>query len=216
MSVYFPSPLPLGGGWDAALLAPITELNEQTLELLKSMAEHGTHERSALDRGVTPRLVQLLRDDWRRLDARAQRRLSACPYLLLDAELSQLGRWQRLLSGGVMDAPLRASAYFRGRAGAALIRQMLLLVWHLARSNRLMAGVTLGLSAAVAEHIAATRLKDLDAIAELCPSWIVPRWEQQPLVWRQLMGAAHSQHPLSLRHAQLRGLQLLARPHTRP
>lgn len=223
MSAYFSPPDPLGS-WDDALLAPIIELNEQTLELLKAMADPGNNDgsndgsagASALGRRVAPRLVQVLRDDWQRLDARAQRRLAACPYLLLDAELSQLERWQRLLSGGVMDAPARGGGYFSGRAGVALIRQMLLLVWHLARSNRLMAGVTLGLSAPVAERIASSRLKDLDAIAELCPGWILPRWEQQPMVWRQLMSAARSEHPLSLRHAQLRGLQLLARPHTRP
>jgi hypothetical protein len=199
-----------GYTWDGALLAPVAEINEQMLELLKVKAI----EPAPVGDRAAPRLVSLLRDQWRRLDPRAQRRLSACPYLLLDAGFSQAARWDRLLSAGVMDAPARG-VYFDGRVGVALIRRMLLLAWHLARSNRLMAGVTLGLSAAVAERIAATRLKDLEAVAELAPAWILPRWEQQPIVWQQLIGAACSDHPLSLRQAQLRGLQLLAREHTR-
>jgi hypothetical protein len=215
MSEYFPSPVPVGS-WDDALLAPIAELNEQTIDLLKSMADDCGEPRSALERRVTPRLVQLLREDWLRLDARAQRRLSACPYLLLDAQFAYADCWDRMLSGGVMDAPLRGAGYFEGRMGVALIRRTLVLAWHVARSNRLMASVTLGLNPVVAERIAASRLKDLEAIAELCPGWIVPRWEQQPMIWRQLMTAARSEQPLSLRHAQLRGLQLLARAHTRP
>jgi hypothetical protein len=198
------------GHWDGALLAPVAEINEQMLELLKVKAI----EQAALAGHAAPRLVGMLRDQWRRLDPRAQRRLSACPYVLLDAGFSQAARWDRLLSAGVMDAPARG-VYFDGRAGVALIRRMLLLAWHLARSNRLMAGVTLGLGAAVAERIAATRLKDLEAVAELAPAWILPRWEQQPVIWQQLIAAACSDHPLSLRQAQLRGLQLLAREHTR-
>jgi hypothetical protein len=208
MSGYLPPSVP-SGSWDDALLAPVAEVNDQMLEVLKSMAGA-----PALAQPHTPRLVNLLRESWRRLDAKAQRRLSACPYLLLDADFAQTARWQRLLSAGVMDAPARGG-YFNGPSGVSLIRRMLLLAWHLSRSNRLMAAVTLGLTPAVAERIASTRLRDLEAIAELSPAWIVPRWEQQTVVWEQLLAAACSTHPLALRQAQLRGLQLLAREHTR-
>jgi hypothetical protein len=71
--------------------------------------------------------------------------------------------------------------------------------------------VILGMSALSAERIGASRLADLEALAELAPGWIVPRWEQQPNVWRQLIAAACRGQPLLLRQAQLRGLQLLAR-----
>jgi hypothetical protein len=199
-----------GCTWDGALLAPVAEINEQMLELLRVKA----FEQAPLGDRAAPRLVSMLRDQWRRLDSRAQRRLSACPYLLLDAGFSQPARWDRLGSAGVMDAPARG-VYFDGRTGVTLIRRMLLLAWHPTRSNPLMAGVTLGLGAAVGERIALMRLKDLEALAELAPAWILPRWEQQPLVWQQLIAAACSDHPPSLRQAQLRGLQLLAREHTR-
>jgi len=205
-----PSTSPVSGIWDSALLGPVAEINEQMIEMLRSMSLRNT----SIDDRPTPRLVGALREQWQLLDANSQRRLSSCPYLLLDGGFAQPGRWDRMLSGGVMDSAARGS-YFVDRSGIALIRSMLVLAWHLARSNRLMAGVVLGMKAAAAERMANTRLKDLEALAELAPSWIAPRWEQQPIVWHQLIGAAFCDQPRVLRQAQLRGLQLLAREYAR-
>jgi hypothetical protein len=204
-------PAPLSGAWDSALLGPVAEINEQMLEWLRVAAVTAAAAGDASDSGKpAPRLVTLLSEDWRRLDAKAQRRLSACPYLLLDAGFAQPQRWEWLLSAQVMDASVRCG-YFSGRGGVALVRRTLLLAWHLARSNRVTARVILGMSALAAERIASARLADLEALAELAPGWIVPRWEAQPNVWRQLIGAACRGQPLLLRQVQLRGLQLLAR-----
>jgi hypothetical protein len=205
-------PAPLSGAWDSALLGPVAEINEQMLECLRLMALEAAaaaDDASASGSGA-PRLVTLLSEDWRRLDPKAQRRLSACPYLMLDAGFAQPQRWEWLISAQVMDATVRPS-YFRGRSGVALVRRTLVLAWHLARSNRVTARVILGMSALSAERIANARLADLEALAERAPGWILPRWEAQPNVWRQLIGAACRGQPLLLRQAQLRGLQLLAR-----
>jgi hypothetical protein len=219
-------PLPIHGAWDDALLAPVAEINEQMLDCLRAMVLRdeqgnaepggfGAHGGVAVLAGAAPKLVNDLRSQWRQLDSRAQRRLSACPYLLLDGGFTQAGRWERIAGSGVMDAGLR-ERYFSGAAGIALVRRTLLLAWHLARSNRLMASVVLGMDAASAERIALTRLKDLEALAELAPAWIAPRWVQQPIIWRQLIAAARADDPLTLRQVQLRGLQLLAGPRVRP
>jgi hypothetical protein len=200
-------PAPVSGAWDSALLGPVAEINEQMLECLRAMAL----ESAAADAGsAAPRLVTLLSEDWRRLDARAQRRLSACPCLLLDAGFAQPQRWELMAAPAVMDATVRRG-YFSGRGGVALVRRTLVLAWHLARSNRVSARMILGMSALSAERIANARLAQLEALAELAPGWIVPRWEAQPNVWRQLIAAACRGQPLLLRQAQLRGLQLLAR-----
>jgi hypothetical protein len=208
-------PAPVSGAWDSALLAPVAEINEQMLECLRQMAEEAaaaaaTAAAAIAGGNAAPRLVTLLCQDWRRLDAKAQRRLCACPYLLLDAGFAQPQRWEWLAGVQVMDATVRPS-YFSGRGGVALVRRTLLLAWHLARSNRVTARVILGMSALSAERIASARLADLEALAELAPGWIVPRWEAQPNIWRQLIGAACRGQPLQLRQAQLRGVQLLAR-----
>ena len=161
-------PAPLSGAWDSALLGPVAEINVQMLECLRQMAVDALPEP-----GVAPRLVTALREDWRRLDALAQRRLAACPYLLLDAGFAQPQRWEWLGAAGVMDATARGG-YFSGRGAVALVRRTLVLAWHLARSNRVSARVVLGMSALSAERIAATRLADLEGLAEFAPGWIVP------------------------------------------
>src|ERR1700691_580581 len=193
---------PLSGAWDSALLGPVAEINEQMLECLRLMAVDNAPQ--------APRLVTLLREDWQRLELKAQRRLSACPYLLLDAGFAQPQRWDWMASAGVMEATPRC-AYFAGHGAVGLVRRTLVLAWHLARSNRVTARVILGMSPLSAERIAATRLTDLESLAELAPGWITPRWEQQPNVWRQLIAAGCRGQPLQLRQVQLRGLQLLAR-----
>jgi hypothetical protein len=66
------------------------------------------------------------------------------------------------------------------------------------------------MAAPCAPCVAASRLEDLEELAELCPTWVAPRWEAQPQVWQQLVHAARAGQVSQLRQAQLRGLQLLA------
>jgi hypothetical protein len=196
------SPMPLVGRWDNALLSPVAEINQQMLAILCECASAPR---------PLPRLVAVLRELWCSLDASARRRLALCPYLLLDGGFSAPERWQRAAAGGlgVMDGA-GAGGYFSSRAGVALLRRTFVLAWHLARSNALAARILLGLSPECAERIAACPLAELEALAELGPVWVVPRWELQPQVWRQMLQAARSERPAALRAVQLRGLQLLA------
>src|ERR1700676_2150004 len=107
-------PAPISGAWDGALLAPVAEINEQMLDCLRCMAVDGVPQMA--ESGGAPRLVAALREDWRRLDPKAQRRLSACPCLLLDAGFAQPQRWQGMVCSSVMDAGVRGG-YFSGRSG---------------------------------------------------------------------------------------------------
>ena len=193
-------PSALSGAWDTALLAPIVEINQALLEALRT---------AALDASRTrlPHLLLSLREDWRRLDQAALERAAACPYLLLDAGLAQPGFGERALQG-VMDTPTRG--YVSGAEAVALVRRTLLLGWHLARANRLAARVLLGMSGPVAQRLAVSRLQELDLLAEHAAAGVMPRWEQQPRVWQQLLRAARRGPAVQLRAAHLRGLQLLA------
>jgi hypothetical protein len=201
----------LAGHWDGALLQPIADINQRMLEGLQALALAGS---PAGERRL-PRLVTLLGEDWRGLEPLTLQRLALCPYLLMDAGFGAPEFWERLPASTVRDAPAYG-AYFAGPEGVALVRRTLLLGWHLARSNRLGARVLLGMDARSAEHIAGIRLQDLDALAEGGASWIVPRWQQQPLVWRQMFRAARRGAAAQLRLVQLRGLQLLAASCSRP
>ncbi|HEY1725422.1 MAG TPA: hypothetical protein VGF89_08365 [Steroidobacteraceae bacterium] len=193
--------------WDSALLAPVTEINEQMLQQLRELALRAPGEAGAQG---TPRLIAVLREQWCALGLEGRQRLAAGPCLLLDAGFAQPQRWERIGGCAVMDAEDRGG-YFRDAFGVAVVRRTLVLGWHLARANRITARVALGMSSAAAERIAACRLSDLEALAQRSPAWIAPRWEQQPIVWRQLIEAANRRQGAQLRQAQLRGLQLLAR-----
>ncbi len=218
--------LPLGGTWDEALLGPVADINERLLECLQlaalSLGEPAASKAGAVgaagaagavgvgaDAGArAPALLSALAPLWRALDATAQRRLAACPYLLIDAGFGEPARWERLLPAAVCDAPAMPG-YFATPEGVALVRRTLLFAWHLARSNRLGARVLLGMGPTAAERIADSRLQDLEGLAERGCSWVAPRWAQQPQVWRALLEAVPGP-PERLREVQLRGLQLLA------
>ncbi len=200
MAMLDETPSMLSGAWDTALLAPIAEINQALLEVLRAAAQDPTRPR-------VPSLLLALRGDWLRLDQAALERAAACPYLLLDAGLAQPSFGERT-PAGVMERP--ASGYLSGAEGVALVRRALLLGWHLTRSNRLAARVLLGMSGTVAQRLAISRLQELDALAERAACGVKPRWEQQPRVWEQLLRAARRGPAQQLRSAHLRGLQLLA------
>ena len=182
--------------WDSGLLAPVTGINQELLELLCAP--------SPLRRTA---LTQLCCG----LDPDARSRLARCPYVLLDAGFGAPELWPP--SGRAPGAVREASAsggYFSSRQGIALVRRTLVFAWHLARANPFAARILFGMTTPCAPGVAASRLEDLEELAELCPSWVAPRWEAQPQVWRQLVHAARAGPVSQLRQAQLRGLQLLA------
>jgi hypothetical protein len=201
------------GSWDNALLLPVAEINEQLLQILCSRAETVGQSANSfgLEARALPRLLGAQQALWRQLAGDAQRRLAQCPYLLLDGGFAISERWEHspLRLSGVMDGGA-AGGYFASRNGVALLRRTFVLAWHLARSNRFAARILLGMSPACAERIAACPLAQLEALAETCPPWVVPRWELQPNVWRQLIQAALADRAGALRAVQLRGLQLMA------
>lgn len=213
-----PEALPLGGAWDEALIGPVSDINERLIECLRSAALVPAADsvpavsvgQGGADAGGArnPAMLTALAPLWSALDDTAQRRLASCPYLLIDAGFGLPERWERLLPAAVCDAPPTVG-YFTSREGVALVRRTLLFAWHLARSNRLAARVMLGMGLTVAERIAASRLRDLEALAERGCPWVAPRWAQQPQIWRQMLQAALGPAD-RLREVQLRGLQLLA------
>jgi hypothetical protein len=199
------------GKWDNALLQPVAEINEQLLEILRARAQSALAAMPGFEMPALPRLLSAQEALWRELDSPAQRRLAQCPYLLLDGGFGVGERWEHSpqRASGVMDAGA-TGRYFSSRSGIALLRRTFVLAWHLARSNRFAARILLGMSPACAERIAACPLMQLEALAETSPAWVVPRWELQPNVWRQLIRAALDDRAPTLRAVQLRGLQLLA------
>jgi hypothetical protein len=198
--------------WEAAMLRPVIELNELLLGVLRTRAA-GLPDVPACAGPAAlapPRLVRELRPLWCAADDVALQRLARCPFLLLDAGFGEPGCWeQRVTDGAFLDGGA-ARRYFASTEGIALVRHALVFARHLARSDRLSARLLLALAPECAERLAARSLRELETLAELAPTWIHPRWEGQPLVWRQMLEAAVQGPEEALGRVYSRGLQLMA------
>lgn len=193
----------LAGRWLAdGSLDSVVEINHQCLEYLAEMAAGGQN--------GCARPVSLL-VAWRELSPAVRAQLAASPYLLADAGFDDESRWQLLARRMVHDLPLvQLEPAFVGAGAGDFIRRVLVFGWHLARANRQLARVVLGMSPGAAVQISSLRLQDLDWLAQHRPGWVRPRWEAQPRIWRHLLLAARDPDRERLTQVSLRGLQLMA------
>lgn len=190
------------GRWDASMLEPLAEINEEVVEALTS---------ASAGESAAGAVVGELRWRWQALDAAARLRLAHCPYLLLDAGFAHAELWAALPRASVNDAPLRRESASRLKPmPTPLIRRVLLLAWHLARANRFTARLALGMSSECAQLLATCRLADLEWYAQQRPAFVRPRWEDRPALWRALMAAAALEKSRDLERLQRWGLQKLA------
>jgi hypothetical protein len=192
----------LAGQWLAdGSLDSVAEINAQCLEFLAATASPKLC--------PAPLAGQLA--GWHELPVGARARLAASPYLLADAGFDDEPRWQALEQRMVHDLPAtQVEPVFIGPGAGDFIRRVLMLGWHLARHNRQLARVVLGMSPGSATRIAALRLQDMDWLVQHRPGWVRPRWEKQPRIWRHLLLAARDPDREHLTQASLRGLQLMA------
>lgn len=192
------------GQWLAdGSLDAVTEINLQCLDFLAAMAGAGPASGAAFPAGQRP--------GWRDMPVALRVRLAASPYVLVDAAFDDDSRWRCLAPRMVQDLPVQFVApVFVGVGAGDFIRRVLVLGWHLARANRQLARVVLGMSPGCADLIAKLRLQDLDWLAEHRPGWVRPRWERQPRIWQHLLAAAREPDTDLLTRVSLRGLQLMA------
>jgi len=192
------------GQWLAdGSLDSVVEINLQCLDFLAAMAATGP--------SCCPVLFAGHRPAWQAMPAEVRARLAASPYLLADAAFDDESRWRCLTSRMVQDVPAHfAEPVFVGGGAADFVRRVLVFGWHLARANRQLARVVLGMTPGCAERLGRLRLQDLDWLAEHRPGWVRPRWERQPRIWQHLLLAAREADGELLTHVSLRGLQLMA------
>jgi hypothetical protein len=192
----------LAGRWLAdGSLDSVAEINMQCLEFMAAMPA-GLQPGAALAGHLAC---------WRDLTVDTRSQLATSPYLLADAGFDDESRWQLLAQRMVHDLPpVQMEAVFTGPGAGDFIRRVLMFAWHLARANRQLARVVLGMSPGAAVRIASLRLQDLDWLAQHRPGWVRPRWERQPRIWRHLLLAARDPDRNHLTQVSLRGLQLMA------
>jgi hypothetical protein len=194
------------GEWLAdGSMEAVAEINAQCLDFLCRLAV-------GQGAGAPPRRLPEMFggqvDAWRGLGAAAQAQLAASPYLLVEAGFDDEARWALPARRMVHDTqPAPREPVFTGPGAEVFVRGVLIFGWHLARANRQLARVVLGMSPACATRgrLLRTRLG-----GRASPRLGQLRWERQPRVWRHLLGAARESDTALLTQVSLRGLQLMA------
>ena len=202
------------GEWLAdGSMEAVAEINAQCLDylcLLAAQSAPGEVVAGTLPRRV-PAMFGAQVEAWRDLSPAARAHLAASPYLLVEAGFDDDARWALPGRRMVQDRPVAPRApVFIGPGAEAIMHSVLVFGWHLARANRQLARVVLGMTPACAARVATLKLGDMGWVVEHHPEWVRPRWERQPRVWRHLLGAALESDTALLTQVSLRGLQLMA------
>jgi len=183
-------------------LGPIHEINDRALELLAQSARLGSP-------GAFPLVVQL-RDLFIGLTPEVRARASRRAFLLVDMEFANTGWWQTVAirRGRSPPPPTRRGSFPRASA-IKLARSTLMLAWYRVRAGE-HAACLLGMTPAVSELIAGLSLSGIDQIVERRFRHIRPRWEDRPVVWRELVESAQTADIRRAREFDARGLRLIA------
>ena len=178
-------------------LESLTELNEETLELLAAQA------RATPDSAQLQQVAGLLQN----LDAPGRRRAAACLYLLIDAGFSEPQCWRRA-------PPRRAdpgeAAFFSVPGALPFAHGVFAFAWHLSRCHEPAARLLLGMPAEGVPLLARHTLREVRALADAQARWLRPRWWTRPGLWRELLRAAAGADDPALQRVRLHGQALLA------
>ncbi|MET0282697.1 MAG: hypothetical protein ABW278_16440 [Steroidobacteraceae bacterium] len=192
------------GQWLAdGSLETLKEMNRQCLLAMAEMAR--------LEQQACPTWLHGNAAAWVQVDRAGLERLAASPYLFADAGFDDDMRWRCLDLHMVHDhAAHQPEAAFTGPGAAHFIRGVLQFGWYLARANRQLARVALGMTPVCAERLCQLHLHDMDRLAQCRPGWVRPRWERNPRAWHHLLAAARDPEGEHMARATLLGLQLMA------
>jgi hypothetical protein len=142
------------GEWLAdGSMEAVAEINAQCLDFLCRLA---AGQASGAPARRLPEMFGGQVDAWRGLTPAAQAQLAASPYLLVEAGFDDEARWALPGRRVVQDLnPPRREPVFTGPTAEVFVRGVLIFGWHLARANRQLARVVLGMSPACAARVAA-------------------------------------------------------------
>jgi hypothetical protein len=181
----------------------LVELNGECLELLAEQALAQPLQGNLLLRQVG--------EIWRTLDTEARHRAASCPYLLFDAGFTDPARWRAVDGLNVGEATTMPYAtFFTVPRASAVVRQVFIYAWHLARSKNVSAQLLLGIPAHCTHLISAHTLTQIHELAERHPEWMRPRWQNRIRIWREFLLAAASGDIIALENSRMHGIQLIA------
>jgi hypothetical protein len=183
--------------------ATVTRLNERGLALLTKAAQ-------ALDAAKPQTPCKEILPLWARASESTLSRAACCPMVLLDFNFQRLAWWTRVINA---EAPgesrqLRLSTFHTDEA-IFLARDLLLEAWSAARTLSPVSSLVFGMAPEVATLIARLSPRDMDRLVTQEIQELRPRWENQPMFWKELFHAATQMDDESLANVHLHCLQLL-------
>jgi hypothetical protein len=173
----------------------VRQLNLRSIELLCRVAENCDS---------APDIVALNREAWLAATGEARYSLSMLPFVLVDIRFMNAAWWHRM---SVTDLHQhRAGESSNGLpddSSEELMQETMMFAWQTARWDRSAAQLLLGMSARVANIIAALTPQQVRTIAAREPHAVRVRWGGDPWFWRDLLLAASMSD-----HQRLAALQL--------
>ena len=99
---------------------------------------------------------------------------------------------------------------FGSAEGRGFARLLVHYAWHLARSSPTVAAFVFGTPQPVLDPLRTLGLARVETLAAAAGASLRLRWDHEPMIWIDWLGAARSADPVALWAAQLRGLQRIA------
>jgi len=165
-----------------ASLAPVFELNRLFFDALVEAACRPASE-------VGPRLASTLQGPLLQLTSAARDRLSRCPICFVDAGFHDDERWALIATQSDTQLGSREIVFPRLQA-LQLAYQTLTLAWTVAQTNLEGARLIFGMTRRSARVIAKAGIQTMHRVAERHTGWIRPAWEDQSVIWQDLIAMA--------------------------
>jgi hypothetical protein len=185
------------------LLDPLADVNMHSLELIRERVRRA-HEK--LPGQPLPRVLSELAHDWSSLSDSAIARVARVPYLLVESIFVEL---VGAAPQGVRDAAAELE-FFDPERLPVLVRELMTLAWHVARTRRQAARALLGMESRHIEALARCSLRELERLVDTKAIDVRLRWADRPAVWKHALAVATEGSDEALVAVKLRGLQLLA------
>ncbi|MEO8064752.1 MAG: hypothetical protein ABI821_18625 [Pseudomonadota bacterium] len=173
------------------------QLNLRSVELLCRVAENCDS---------APDVVALNREAWIAATGEARYSLSRLPFVLVDIRFVNAVWWHRMSAIDLhQHGAAEGSNGLPDDSSAELMQETMMFAWQTARWDRSAAQLLLGMSARVANIIAALTPQQVRTIAAREPHAVRVRWGDDPWFWRDLLFAASISDQQRLAVLQLTG-----------
>jgi hypothetical protein len=177
---------PMASRWKGkASLDLVYQSNERCLKLLRDVAMTSSPTELAS--------IARHRELWRGLDANVIERVAQFPFLILDMHFTNETWWRNVVEVGDRAAAGALNANnLPVEVAEPLTQETLIFAWHSVKWDRRVARLSLGMSSAVADIIAALSPQQIADIAGHYSSELHLRWQGSAYFWTQLLRIACS------------------------